>query len=179
MKLNETNILNKITIDDRDSFNIHMCKVLSNVNNNFIEKNQLDERYRQDFIRKEIYDFNFLIDNFNVVFKNVTLTDKFIYNKLNEFNEEIFSKIKSILKIFNKINKKKELLQGNDYICKKKSLDHDCKIFKESNKDIFTYFFELIKENLYYRSDNSLNIVDIIYLYLFNQKQLTNIFKYK
>lgn len=171
--------MNKITIDDRDSFNIQMCKILSNVNFNSNDDDQLDDKYRQDFIRKEIYDFNFFVENLNLVVKNKTLTDKFLYSNLYNFNDEIFSKLKSFLKIFNKINKKKEILQGIDYISKKKSLDHDCKIFKEMNKDIFNNFFEILKENLYYKCDNSMNIVDIIYLYLFNQKQLTNIFKYK
>ena len=177
--MNESNIYNKITIDDRDYFNMLICKMLKKLNNTLDNNEQVIDIFGTDNQYKEIYDFTFYNENLNLLIKNVNLMNKVIYNTFYDFNNELISKIKNLFRIYSKINRKKEHSLGNDYILKKKNLIQECKVLKENICCIGYLFMKIIKENLHFKDDSGLHAFDIVYLYLFNPKQLTNAIKNK
>ena len=153
--------------------------MLKKLNNTLDNKEQVLDIFGKDNQYKEIYDFNFYKENFNLLIKNVNLMNKFIYNQFYDFNEELVSKIKNLYRIYTKINRKKELCLGNQYSLKKNSFSQQCKVLQENISDVCYLFINIMKDKLYFKAEPCLHIFDIVYLYLFNSKQLANAIKNK
>jgi hypothetical protein len=179
LKLNETNPMTKITIDDRDTFNLFISRTLKDQtkSQNLVELNE--KQWNQNDISKEIFDFNFYLEKFNLFEKNTKLSNKMIYNKFLNFNEEIVLKLTNLYQAYSHISKQKEFLLGRDFLLKKNSMILENNSLREKDIQISTEFVLKMKKTFGLKEENSLNMFDIIYFYLFNQKQLSNILKIK
>jgi hypothetical protein len=176
-KLNENIILNKMTLDERDTINIFIFNFLKNsINSRTV---QLKEEYHipKGVISTNLYGINEycqLYQNFISNFKmNVYKND----NSLQSFNEELINKSKLLFHLTDTLFKNHNKIKKERTSILTTKLNATLEQFNQINFSFFKNILNFKLNELSYNEETNSDINQLLYYFLYHPQTFLNLIK--
>jgi hypothetical protein len=176
-KLNENIILNKMTLDERDTINIFIFNFLKNsINSRTV---QLKEEYQipKGVISTNLYGINeycLLYQNFISNLKmNVYKND----NSLQSFNEELINKSKLLFQLTDTLFKNHNKIKKERTSILTTKLNSTLEQFKQINFSFFKNILNFKLNELSYNEETNSDINQLLYYFLYHPQTFLNLIK--
>lgn len=170
----------KITIDDRDKFNIFLSTNLKETRKKDENEENEDKEDKEDKVNsKEIFELSVTHNHLALLERNLINSQNAFIRGFYDFNKQLESKVFGMMKLWSKLSPTREVLLGTNYLMRKNTLWLDIKETKEGVIRSIQSFLIFVKKVLYYNTEKKLNIFEVVYLYLFNQNKLASLLRIK